>query len=117
MHCKLINALPLNVGPPDPPRNCTLSNQTRDSLQVDCVEGFSSGLRQEFHMEVFAQPAPHQLLVNITSGSPKLTARGLPSGRSLFLRVYSSNSKGRSRSVTFDGYTLRMADKHPGRSY
>ena len=40
-------------GPPDPPRNCTLSNQTHDSLQVDCQEGFGSGLSQEFHMEVF----------------------------------------------------------------
>jgi hypothetical protein len=40
-------------GPPDPPRNCTLTNQTHDSLQVDCQEGFGSGLSQEFHMEVF----------------------------------------------------------------
>ena len=39
-------------GPPDPPRNCTLTNQTHDSLQVDCQEGFGSGLSQEFHMEV-----------------------------------------------------------------
>ena len=27
-------------------------NQTQDSLQIDCVQGFSSGLRQEFHLEV-----------------------------------------------------------------
>ena len=72
-------------GPPDPPRNCSLSNQTQDSLQVDCVEGFSSGLRQEFHMEVFALPE-HHLLVNITARSPRLSARGLPSGKTLFLR-------------------------------
>ena len=43
----------LFLGPPDPPRNCTLTNQTHDSLQVDCQEGFGSGLSQEFHMEVF----------------------------------------------------------------
>ena len=102
------------LGPPDPPRNCSLSNQTQESLQVDCVEGFSSGLTQEFHMEVFSG-LNHQLLVNITARSPKLLARGLPPGRSLFLRVYASNTKGRSRSVTFDAYTLEMADKHPGR--
>ena len=102
-------------GPPDAPRNCTLSNQTQESLQVDCVEGYSSGLTQEFHMEVFSGQN-HQLIVNITARSPKLLARGLPPGRSLFLRVYASNSKGRSRSVTFDAYTLRMADKHPGKS-
>ena len=55
-------------GPPDPPRNCTLSNQTHDSLQVDCQEGFGSGLNQEFHMEVFSEL---QLLVNITARSPR----------------------------------------------
>ena len=102
------------LGPPDAPRNCTLSNQTQESLQVDCVEGYSSGLTQEFHMEVFSGQN-HQLIVNITARSPKLLARGLPPGRSLFLRVYASNSKGRSRSVTFDAYTLQMADKHPGK--
>ena len=90
-----------------------MSNQTQESLQVDCIEGYSSGLTQEFHMEVFSGQN-HQLIVNITARSPKLLARGLPPGRSLFLRVYASNAKGRSRSVTFDAYTLRMADKHPG---
>ena len=90
-----------------------MSNQTQESLQVDCIEGYSSGLTQEFHMEVFSGKN-HQLIVNITARSPKLLARGLPPGRSLFLRVYASNAKGRSRSVTFDAYTLRMADKHPG---
>ena len=105
----------LNIsGPPDPPKNCSLVNQTQDSLQVDCVEGFSSGLNQEFHMEVFALP-DHYLLVNITARSPKLLARGLPPDSSLFIRVYSSSTKGRSKSVTFEGYTLRMADKQTGR--
>ena len=100
------------LGPPDPPRNCTLTNQTHDSLQVDCQEGFGSGLSQEFHMEVFTDL---QLLVNITARSPRLVARGLPPGQVLFLRVYASNTKGRSRSVRIDGYTLRMADKRPGK--
>lgn len=102
------------AGPPDPPRNCTLTNQTHDSLQVDCQEGFGSGLTQEFHMEVFTDV---QLVVNITARSPRLVARGLPPDRVLFLRVYASNSKGRSRSVRIDGYTLRIADKHPGKNY
>lgn len=101
-------------GPPDPPKNCTLTNQTQDSLQVDCREGFSSGLKQEFHMEVFTLPE-HQLVVNITARSPKLLARGLPPDSTLFLRVYASTAKGRSRSVTFEGYTLHMADKQTGK--
>jgi len=81
---------------------------------VDCRAGFSSGLRQEFHLEVFTSPS-HALLVNITARSPRgLLARGLPPDSSLFLRVYASNAKGRSRSVTFDGYTLRIAAKQTG---
>ncbi len=101
------------AGPPDPPKNCSLTNQTQDSLQVDCREGFSSGLKQEFHMEVFTHPG-HQLLVNITARSPRLLARGLPDDSSLFLRVYASTVKGRSRSVTFDGYTLRRIAESSG---
>ena len=61
-------------------------------------------------MEVWAEM---QLLVNITARSPRLLARGLPPGHVLFLRVYSSNSKGKSRSVRVEGYTLRI-EKHPG---
>ena len=49
----------LPPGPPDPPRNCSLANQTQDSLQIDCVQGFSSGLRQEFHMEVWVPTQQH----------------------------------------------------------
>ncbi len=101
------------IAAPDPPKNCSLTNQTQDSLQVDCDEGFGSGLRQEFHMEVFSHPE-HQLLVNITARSPRLLARGLPPDTTLFLRIYASSVKGRSRSVTFEGYTLRMAEKRTG---
>ena len=56
-----------------------------------------------------------QLLVNITARGPRLLARGLPPDSSLFLRVYASTAKGRSKSVTFDGYTLRIADQHTGK--
>ena len=66
-------------------------------------------------MEVFDRHT-HELIFTIFARGPKFLARGLLPGRSLFLRVYASNSKGRSRSVTFDAYTLRMADKHPGKN-
>ena len=63
---------------------------------------------------MFTHPE-HQLLVNITARSPRgLLARGLPPDSTLFLRVYASTAKGRSRSVTFEGYTLRMAEKQTG---
>ena len=65
--------------------------------------------------QVFTHPE-HQLLVNITARHPGgLLARGLPPDSTLFLRVYASTAKGRSRSVTFEGYTLRMAEKQTGK--
>lgn len=39
-------------GRPFPLQNCSVSNQTPDSLQVDCVEGFDGGLTQAFILEV-----------------------------------------------------------------
>ena len=64
---------------------------------------------------MFTHPE-HQLLVNITARGPRLLARGLPADSGLFLRVYASSAKGRSKSVTMEGYTLRMAEKQTGES-
>lgn len=33
-------------------QNCTISNQSSDSLQVECVEGFDGGLAQAFILEL-----------------------------------------------------------------
>lgn len=41
------------AGPPDPVRNCSLINQTEDSIRVDCAEGYDGGLMQHFVMEVY----------------------------------------------------------------
>ena len=64
---------------------------------------------------MFTHPE-HQLVVNITARSPRgLLARSLPPDSTLFLRVYASTAKGRSKSVTLEGYTLRMAEKQTGK--
>lgn len=39
-------------GPPDPPSNCSVVNQTTDSLEVECLPGFDGGLEQTFQLEV-----------------------------------------------------------------
>ena len=39
-------------GPPDPPANCSVVNQTTDSLEVECLAGFDGGLEQHFQLEV-----------------------------------------------------------------
>lgn len=41
------------AGKPDTPYNCTMINQTSESLEVECTEGFDGGQRQWFVMEIF----------------------------------------------------------------
>lgn len=38
-------------------QNCTVSNQSSDSLHVECVEGFDGGLPQGFLLELVEMPA------------------------------------------------------------
>ncbi|KAK7074662.1 hypothetical protein SK128_011972 [Halocaridina rubra] len=40
------------AGPPDPPKNCTIINQTTDTIEVQCSAGFDGGLTQVFYMEL-----------------------------------------------------------------
>lgn len=41
------------AGKPDPPYNCTILNQTTESLEVECVPGFDGGQPQYFLLEVY----------------------------------------------------------------
>ena len=45
------------AGRPFSLQNCTVSNQSSDSLQVDCVEGFDGGLPQGFLLELVEMPS------------------------------------------------------------
>src|SRR5690606_14652716 len=38
---------------PDAPGNCSLANATRDALTLACQPGYSGGLSQRFHLEVY----------------------------------------------------------------
>jgi len=42
----------LSAGRPFPLQNCSVTNQSVDSLQVDCLEGFDGGLPQGFMLEL-----------------------------------------------------------------
>lgn len=41
------------AGKPDPPYNCTILNQTTESLEVECMPGFDGGQPQYFLLEVY----------------------------------------------------------------
>ncbi|XP_046630954.1 neural cell adhesion molecule 2-like isoform X2 [Daphnia pulicaria] len=58
------------AGVPDPPRNCSISNQTLSSFEIDCAEGYDGGIPQHFKMHVF-DIKTRALLANLTSSSPR----------------------------------------------
>ncbi|BES90113.1 CD80-like C2-set immunoglobulin domain [Nesidiocoris tenuis] len=98
------------AGRPDPLSNCSLVNQTHETLGVDCSEGFDGGLPQTFHMEVYE--TSHKMLIgNYTSTTPVLVVTGLPSGLLFKITLYASNEKGISDKVYIRTYTLKLPEK------
>ena len=61
------------TGPPDTPTNCSVVNQTTDSLEVECLPGFNGGLEQHFLLEVIDLQTK-VLLANATDKLPEFTA-------------------------------------------
>ena len=66
------NNLTFFIGPPDPPTNCSVVNQTTDSLEVQCLPGFNGGLPQTFLLEV-TDIQTKLLLANATDTIPEFT--------------------------------------------
>ncbi|KAK9709842.1 CD80-like C2-set immunoglobulin domain [Popillia japonica] len=83
--------------------NCTMMNQTSDSLQVECTENFDGGLPQTFLMEILEMPTLRSKL-NVTSDRtpPHFYAEGLEPGASYRIMLYSVNAKGRSDPTVID---------------
>ncbi|XP_037924795.1 synaptogenesis protein syg-2 isoform X2 [Hermetia illucens] len=101
------------AGKPDSPYNCSLVNQTSESLEVECSEGFDGGLRQWFIMEIFEEDTGI-LQANVSSRSANLSANDLDAGKLLKIFIYAANVKGRSEAVTLEGFTLKPAEKQTG---
>ena len=68
MHLTLTSSTLSPLGPPDALKNCTVLNESTDSVQVACDEGFDGGLPQSFIMEVY-ETEGHKLKVRHSSGS------------------------------------------------
>lgn len=101
------------AGPPDPPTNCSVVNQTTDSLEVQCLPGFNGGLQQHFLLEV-TDIQTKLLLANATDKIPEFTVSGLNSGRGLKITIYAVNANGRSKSAVIEGFTLKVAQLQVG---
>ncbi|XP_015588753.1 synaptogenesis protein syg-2 isoform X3 [Cephus cinctus] len=104
------------AGKPESPYNCTLTNQTTDSLSVACTAGFDGGQPQHFLLEVFDQHTG-LLQANVTSrenAAASFTVRGLEPGKVLNMVLYAVNAKGRSDPTLLEGFTLKIAEKQTG---
>ncbi|XP_061930568.1 nephrin isoform X6 [Apis cerana] len=106
------------AGHPDTPRNCSLLNQTIDSLYVECIEGFDGGLPQKFTIQVdrdsgtgSTSSKPSTTVYNQTSKVPSFSVGNLEPGTTYDVYIYASNSKGRSESVHFRATTLNLPER------
>ncbi|XP_071554654.1 synaptogenesis protein syg-1 isoform X1 [Temnothorax nylanderi] len=99
------------AGKPEAPYNCTLTNQTTESLSVECTAGFDGGQPQHFLLEVFDQHT-QVLQANVTSReNAAFTVQGLEPGKVLNMNLYAVNAKGRSEPALLEGFTLKVAEK------
>ncbi|KAK5647875.1 hypothetical protein RI129_002767 [Pyrocoelia pectoralis] len=123
--CKGVNAIGIQrdpcifyinpAGKPDPLSNCTVVNQTDDSVQVECVEGFNGGLQQTFVLEVYDFYLD-KLVSNISSNRPDFFVGGLNSETKLNLIIYAVNKKGRSELRSVQTVTLKSSEEFTGKN-
>ncbi|XP_077524712.1 cell surface glycoprotein MUC18-like isoform X2 [Amblyomma americanum] len=97
----------IQAGPPEPVQNCSVLNQTEDSVALACSEGYDGGLQQRFRLELH-DTARRVLRANVSTAEapPSFLARGLPAGTSFVAAVYAFNSRGRSQPTVLVVSTL-----------
>lgn len=80
-------------------------NKTAHSLTVECSSGYSGGLEQTFFLQVYSLN-PERLLKNLSNTQqPYFSIDNLPAGYLFKLVIYSSNRKGKSKSIEITGST------------
>ncbi|XP_036138974.1 nephrin isoform X5 [Monomorium pharaonis] len=104
------------AGRPDTPHNCSLLNQTTDSIYVECIEGFDGGLPQKFTMQVDREPGSGKsggptTVYNQTSKVPVFSVSNLDPGSNYEVSIYATNAKGRSETVHFRATTLNLPER------
>ncbi|XP_050294680.1 hemicentin-1 isoform X2 [Anthonomus grandis grandis] len=102
------------AGRPSQLQNCTILNQTTNSLQVECVEGYDGGLTQSFEMEILELPGLRSKYNLTTYKAPVFVAEGLDPGTSYRIVLYAANKKGRSDATVIDPVTFKGVAKLQG---
>ncbi|KAF7286927.1 hypothetical protein GWI33_003193 [Rhynchophorus ferrugineus] len=99
------------AGKPFPVKNCTLTNQTSNSIEVYCLAGFDGGLPQHFVLELYTANSPVPRY-NITSyAEPYFFLDNLEPDVTFRIVVFAINSKGRSHGLVLEEVTFRDAEK------
>ncbi|XP_076365961.1 protein turtle homolog B-like [Tachypleus tridentatus] len=98
------------VGPPSPPQNCSVVNQTQKQIAVECLESYDGGIMQQFSLYAYSVEND-KLEANLTSKFPRFLLYDLPMGKLLRLFVYAFNAKGQSEAVIISASTLKPAEK------
>ncbi len=91
-----------------------MTNITAHTLTIECLPGYSGGLDQIFYLEVLSSN-PNRIITNLSSTEyPFFIAHGLPAGYTFRLVLYSTNSKGKSKTISITGSTLLAAQWQSG---
>lgn len=101
------------LGKPFPVRNCSLSNQTSNSVEVYCLAGFDGGLPQQFLLELYSSGSIPR--ANLTASEPYFFLDNLEPDVTFRIVVYAVNDKGRSPGVVLEEVTFRDAEKRTGK--
>lgn len=102
-------------GRPLPLINCSITNQTEDSLQVQCIENFNGGLPQHFFMELLELPVMESKFnISVTSHPPVFYVQGVDSTTSYKVKLYAVNAKGLSDPIYLETSSFKGAAKYTG---
>ncbi|XP_052899973.1 hemicentin-1 [Anopheles moucheti] len=103
------------AGRPFALQNCSVSNQSADSLHIECIEGFDGGLPQMFLLELVEVPVL-RLVRNLSLQHPPVQffIDNLEPGSSYRIILFAANAKGRSEPVIIDDITFKGVAKYTG---
>ncbi|XP_065206012.1 MAM domain-containing glycosylphosphatidylinositol anchor protein 1-like isoform X2 [Planococcus citri] len=101
------------AGRPFPLINCSITNQTEDSLQVQCMENFDGGLPQNFLMELLEIPnMESKFNVSVNGRPPLFYLHGIESSASYKVKLFAMNVKGLSDPVYLETSSFKGAAKY-----
>lgn len=101
------------LGRPHPPQNCTIVNQTTNSLGVECIPGFDGGQSSLFVLDAVNEESGI-LVANSSASTPSFYINNLSPGTTLTMNLYAQNGRGRSQALIVEGSTLNAAEKRTG---